>query len=45
MRDVYSRRVFKAGGSVASLGSNEFIVGGIRYQLSDDKLAELRQGI
>jgi hypothetical protein len=37
--------MFKAGGSVASLGSNEFIVGGIRYQLSDDKLAELRQGI
>jgi hypothetical protein len=45
MRDVYSRRMFRAGGSVAPLGSNEFIVGGIRYQLSDDKLAELRQGI
>ena len=45
MRDVYSRRMFQAGGSVAPLGSNEFIVGGIRYQLSDDKLAELRQGI
>ena len=45
MRDVYSRRMFQAGGSVAPLGPNEYIIGGIRYQLSDDKLAELRQGI